>query len=43
MGKIEGRLLVGFLWLKFGTEVGPCDGMSNERDLWNIVVWYWIK
>ena len=26
-GKVYGRSLVDFLWVKFGTEVGPCDGI----------------
>ena len=30
-GKVEGRSLVYFLWLEVGTEVGPCDGISDRR------------
>ena len=42
-GKVEGRSLVEFLGVKVGTEVGPCDGMSEGRDFWNVVVWSWTK
>ena len=31
-GKVGGRLFVEFLLVEFGTDVGPCDGMSDGRD-----------
>ena len=31
--KVEGRSLVDFLGVEIGTEVGPCDGMSDGRDV----------
>ena len=39
--KVYCRLLVEFLWEKFGIEVGPFVGMLDERYLWNIAVGYW--
>ena len=30
-GKVEGRSLVEVLWGEVGTELGPCDGMSDGR------------
>ena len=42
-GKVEGRSLVYFLWGKFGTEVGPCDVMSDVRYLWNILAGSWTR
>ena len=32
-GKVEVRSIVEFMWLEVGTELGPCDGMSNGRDV----------
>ena len=27
--KVEGRSIVDILWVEVGTEIGPCDGMSD--------------
>ena len=32
-GKVDGRSFVEFLWVKVGTEVGPCGGISAGRDV----------
>ena len=32
-GKVEGRLLVELLWVEFETELGPCEGISDGRDV----------
>ena len=32
-----------FLGVKVGTEVGPCDGMSDRIDLLNIAVGSWTR
>ena len=32
-GKFEGRSLVEILWVKVGTEVGPCDEILYGRDV----------
>ena len=38
-GKFESSLLIESLWVKFGTEVGPCDGMPDGGGGgWNIAV-----
>ena len=42
-GKVQCGSLVQLLWVEVGTEVGPCDGMSDERDLWNIAVGSWTR
>ena len=31
--KVEGRSLEDLLWVEVGTEVGPCDVMSDGRDV----------
>ena len=31
-GKVEDRSIVDFLWVKVGTDVDTCDGMSDGRD-----------
>ena len=31
-GKVGERSLVDLMWVEVGTEVGPCDGMSDGRD-----------
>ena len=31
--KIEGKSLVDLLWVKVGTKVGSCDGISDGRDV----------
>ena len=31
------------MWVKVGSEVCPCDGMSHGRDLWNIAVEFLIR
>ena len=51
--KLSGQVLLGrkfkvwslveLLCVEVGTEVGPCDGMSHGRDLWNIVVGSWTR
>ena len=42
-GKVEVRSLVEFLWVEVGTEVGPCDGMSDGRYLCDILFGSWTK
>ena len=32
-GKVEGRSLVEFLWVKVGTEVGPSDRILDRKGL----------
>ena len=32
-GKVEGRSLVEFLWVDFGTELDPCDGITDGGDV----------
>ena len=32
-----------FLWVKVGTEVGPCNGRAYGRDFWNISVGSWTR
>ena len=34
-GKVDGRSLVEFPWVEFGTEVGSRDGISDGRDVVN--------
>ena len=33
METFEGRSPVEFMWVEFGTEVGPCDGRATGRDV----------
>ena len=42
-GKVEGRSLVELLWVKYGISVGPCYGISDGRDLWNIEFGSWKR
>ena len=32
-GKVDGRSFVEFLWVKVGTEVGPCIGISDGTNV----------
>ena len=40
-GKVEGRSLVEFLWVKVGTEVGPSDRILDRKGLQKILVGSW--
>ena len=31
--QVYGRSLVEFLWVEVGTDLDPCDGMSDGRDV----------
>ena len=35
-GKVEVSSTIEFMWVKVGTEVGPCDGMEDQRDVGNM-------
>ena len=35
-GKVEGTSLIEFLWVEVATYVGPCDGMSDVRDIFKL-------